>query len=367
LDSAGLLPAGFGSLFRDVDRELFVPDRMWVKLGGTYRPVDRATQPDQWLSYVYSNRSIVTQFDDGGTKWPEVGKRPTSSASMPSVVAAMLAELAIEPGDAVYEVGTGTGFSTALTAVLTGRDGRVTTVEVDHELAASARERLGNLGYLATVRPIVGDGALGDPDGAPFDKVIVTAGVQLSRVPYAWVEQTSPGGIILAPVRADLASGPLVRWVVNDDGTAIGRTAPMSVGFMELRAQRSATTSDEDRVPWNDRAADFATTHIDASRVLSDPASRWALAVALPSCRYDIEDLPDGKPGDLVWLRDPLTGSWASIVPSSRGFVVHQFGPRQLWTEAETAYRWWLAKGKPPVSAWTWTITPDRQTVTVDG
>lgn len=65
LDSAGNLSAGFGPVLHAVAREKFIPDRMWVKVAGEYRPVDRATQPDAWLSYVYSDRSIVTQFDDG--------------------------------------------------------------------------------------------------------------------------------------------------------------------------------------------------------------------------------------------------------------------------------------------------------------
>lgn len=105
LDSAGDLPAGFGPVFHAVAREMFIPARMWVNADGEYRPIDRATQPDTWLSHVYSNRSIVTQFNDGQTKWPEAGTLPTSSASMPSVVAAMLSYLDVHPGHGVLEIG----------------------------------------------------------------------------------------------------------------------------------------------------------------------------------------------------------------------------------------------------------------------
>lgn len=58
-------------------------------------------------------------------------------------------------------------------------------------------------------------------------------------MPYAWVEQTKPGGVIVTPVRADLNSGPLVRFAVYEDGTATGRMAPLGVEFMEVRAQRT--------------------------------------------------------------------------------------------------------------------------------
>ncbi|MGH3903319.1 MAG: hypothetical protein ACRDTE_03855 [Pseudonocardiaceae bacterium] len=68
----------------------------------------------------------------------------------------------------------------------------------------------------------------------------------------------------------------------------------------------------------------------------------------------------------MAWLRDPLSDSWASIVPDGDRFQVRQAGPRRLWDTAEAAYRWWQARGEPPLSAWTWTATPDRQSVTLD-
>ncbi|MGI8311427.1 methyltransferase domain-containing protein [Saccharopolyspora hattusasensis] len=338
---------------------MFIPDRIWVKINGEYAPIDRAAQPEPWLSYVYSNRSIVTQFDDGHTKWPQVGTLPTSSASMPSVVAAMLSYSGLDTGQDVCEVGTGTGYNAALTASLVGNLGHVSTIEVDPELAEAARERLDNLAY-DNVRTVLGDGAHGDPDAAPFDRIIVTAGVQLGRVPYAWIEQTRRGGKILAPVRTDLTSGPLVLWTVDEDGRAVGKAMPMGVGFMELRAQRTPTTTDTDLAAWLDNPGDESTTDLDAKDMLSNPHSRWALAVAMPSCRYDLDHDDDGE--NVWWLRDPMSGSWARIASGA----VHQSGPRRLWDEAEAAYAWWLGAGEPSVVDWTWTITPTRQSVTLN-
>ena len=90
---------------------------------------------------------------------------------------------------------------------------------------------------------------------APFDRIICTASVHLGRVPYAWIQQTKPAGVVLMPIRADLTSGPLVRFVVHQDGTATGRMVGMGVEFMEVRSQRTATTPD-DQFDWHDETTD---------------------------------------------------------------------------------------------------------------
>jgi protein-L-isoaspartate O-methyltransferase len=148
LDSAGDLPAGFGPLLAAVPRARFLPDRIWVRR----EPIDRVAEPDRWSRAVDSDESIVTQFDDGRTAWPDVGRLPTCSASMPSVVVAMLAALRVRPGHRILELGTGTGFNAALLAELVGREGRVVTVEIDEGLAGEARQRLEAAGFADRVR-----------------------------------------------------------------------------------------------------------------------------------------------------------------------------------------------------------------------
>jgi protein-L-isoaspartate(D-aspartate) O-methyltransferase len=352
LDSAGHLPAEFGPLLRAVDRKWFIPDQVWVNR----TPVDRTTQPDTWLEAVYSNTVIVTQFDDGKTEWPDVGDIPSCSASMPSAVLGMLAHLNIEKGHTVLEIGTGTGFNAALLAQLVGLSGQVATVEIDPDLAVVAKDALARTGF-GNVHVTRRDATTGNPACAPFDRVISTASVHLGRIPYAWVEQTKPGGVIITPVRADLTSGPLVRFMVNKDGTATGRMVPIGVEFMEVRSQRTARNPD-DYFDWTDDTASRRITKIKPWLMFSDIVSRWALAVALPFCRYDIEE------NKYLWLRDPVTGSWASVVPNGGGgFLVRQKGIRRLWDQAEDAYRWWMEQGQPVGPDWEWTITPERQTI----
>lgn len=210
-----------------------------------------------------------------------------------------------------------------------------------------------------------GDGALGDAGAAPFDRVISTASVQAGHLPYAWwVEQTRPGGVIVVPMRIALSSGPLVVFRVNTDGTATGRAQPMGVGFMELRTQRTLGSGNHP-VPWED-SAEVSETEIDPVAVLSDPQSRWALALALPSCRYDIQDATSERPFVLVWLRDPVSWSWAALTPSGCRWEVRQDGPRRLFDELAGGYRYWTTHGRPPRSDWLWTVTPTQQSVTLD-
>jgi len=184
--------------------------------------VDRGIDPTAWEKIVYdATMPIVTQFDDGMVTWPKQGYRPTSSASAPTVVARMLEILSPRPGDTVLEIGPGSGYNTALLSEIVGPDGRVSTVEVDADVPAEAEARLDAGGYLHNVRVIVGDGATTTPPYRLWDRVIATAGVPLGRLPYGWVEHTRPGGVIVAPIFADLTSDPLVRLVVGGNGSTV--------------------------------------------------------------------------------------------------------------------------------------------------
>jgi protein-L-isoaspartate O-methyltransferase len=155
----------------------------------------------------------------------------------------MLDHLDVRKGHSVLDIGTGTGFSAALLSEIIGPSGNVTTVEIDQHVAENARDRLTGFDR---VRTVVGDATTGAFESAPFDRVISTATVHLGHVPYSWVQQTKPGGVIVTLVRADLTSGPLVRFIVNEDGTATGRMVPTGVQFMEVRSQCTARTPDDD-------------------------------------------------------------------------------------------------------------------------
>ncbi|MEK8171022.1 rRNA adenine N-6-methyltransferase family protein [Streptomyces sp. M19] len=96
--------------------------------------------------------------------------------------------LDVDDGMTVLEIGTGTGYSTALLCHRLGED-NVTSVEVDPEVARRADDALEAIGY--STWTVTGDGLLGHPRRAPYDRTIATCA--LRRIPHAWVRQTKPG------------------------------------------------------------------------------------------------------------------------------------------------------------------------------
>lgn len=114
--------------------------------------------------------------------------------SQPYMVARMTEALAPEPESRILEIGTGTGYQTAVLARLVAE---VWSVERDRYLADRAQDRLEKLG-LDNIHFQVGDGSLGWPDGAPYDGILVTAAAP--SVPPALVAQLAPGGRLVIPV-----------------------------------------------------------------------------------------------------------------------------------------------------------------------
>jgi protein-L-isoaspartate(D-aspartate) O-methyltransferase len=123
---------------------------------------------------------------------------PIPQSSSPIIIAAALRLLQGPPGARVLEVGTGSGYSTALLAHLVGRDGFVVSLDVDSNLVKRASSLLAK-NNLANVKVVVGDGREGCSTEAPFDRIIVWATADI--LPQTWIEQLSPGGLIVAPVR----------------------------------------------------------------------------------------------------------------------------------------------------------------------
>jgi len=108
----------------------------------------------------------------------------------------MLEQLALQPGQRVLEIGTGTGFNAALIASVVGPSGKVVTVDIQPDLMEQARECLNLAGY-DWVQTVAGDGGYGYPEGAPFDRIILT--VASDVITPAWREQLVQDGILVLP------------------------------------------------------------------------------------------------------------------------------------------------------------------------
>ncbi|OEV07390.1 methyltransferase, FxLD system [Streptomyces nanshensis] len=190
--------------FRTIPRHVFLPE------------VDLAT--------AYAPKQVVTKRAADSTA--------ISSASSPNIVATMLEQLEAAPGQGVLEIGAATGINAALLAELVGESGRVVTIELDDDLTEGARTHLTEAGY-ERVTVLCRDGALGDPDRAPYDRIIVTAGAW--DIPAAWWSQLASGGRIVVPLR--LHGSGLTRSIAftrTEDDRMVSTNAAVC-GFVPLR------------------------------------------------------------------------------------------------------------------------------------
>src|ERR1700690_1860353 len=135
--------------------------------------------------------------------------------SQPYIVAIMLQALALDPSDVVLEVGTGSGYQTALLSELTRE---VYSVERHASLAHAAEATLARLGY-TNVKVLLGDGSQGLPERAPFDAIVVSAAAP--QIPPPLFEQLREGGRMVVPVGPPHAQElQLVRKHAGQEGVA---------------------------------------------------------------------------------------------------------------------------------------------------
>lgn len=151
------------------------------------------------------------------------------TTSQPSLIARMVQELGLKPGCKVLEVGTGSGYQTALLARLCKE---VYSIDIVEPLATAAKERLAALGYKnAHVR--AGDGYAGWPEKAPFDGIVVCA--EAPRVPQPLVDQLAVGGRLVIPLE-----GPrhgVLKVLEKDASGKLLEKATLDVAFVPLTGE----------------------------------------------------------------------------------------------------------------------------------
>jgi protein-L-isoaspartate(D-aspartate) O-methyltransferase len=240
----GLTDAAWRAAFCEVPRHLFVPVyyRGLSDDAGHGRYAADDTDPRRrlrWLTGAYADQPVATHVAHGEL---------VSSGSQPSLMALMCEALDVHEGQRVLEIGAGTGYNAALLAHRLGGSGAVTTIDLDAAITASAREHLAAYGTAEAlaVTVVTGDGALGYPPGAPYDRVMATC--ELPAIPPAWIGQCRPGARILAPI----ADGLMLLTVLGPD-RAEGRFLSTPAYFVPLRGRGAGVApppvGDEPSVP----------------------------------------------------------------------------------------------------------------------
>lgn len=359
------LPARLREAFHRVDRQRFLPDRMWLRDGsGGYEPVDRATEPDRWTTAAYSDEPLVTRFTDG---------LPSSSASMPSMVARMLLLAGLPErsacqktaGTRVLELGAGTGYNAGLLCVLVG-DGRVATVELDPVLAAEAQENLKATGFAPTV--VMGDAAGCRLPGDAYDVVLATFSVD--RIPPAWLTQVRPGGRIVTPWTSAWCTYGTLALTAHQHGRAEGRFHSFA-SFMRMARPDTVRPGPAPEPTAHESGVGGAvrsSTRLSPWTVAGgDLDTEFHVGLTVPGTSFAWDTSGEHAPTRLQ-VAD-TTGSWATVDHDGRtsaAFTVTQAGPRRLWDEITAAHVGWERLGRPGVDRYGLTITGHATAAWVD-
>jgi protein-L-isoaspartate(D-aspartate) O-methyltransferase len=200
---------GVESAFNAVPRHLFLPG---------FSPGE-----------VYTDRAIGIKYEGGLL---------VSSSSQPTMMAIMLGQLQLRAGDHVLEIGTATGYNAAIMKHIVGERGKITSIEIDGDLAEQAQQNLSACG-VQDVEVIHGDGVYGYAANAPYDHIIVTVGVW--DIPHAWLEQLKPGGTLVVPITIDgIQVSAAFRW--QPDGTLLS-IDNRSCSFVYMRGEHAVPNS----------------------------------------------------------------------------------------------------------------------------
>jgi methyltransferase of ATP-grasp peptide maturase system len=343
-----LADPGWRAAVETVPRHRFVPG-FYLPADGrdgqgltVWEPVTAELDYGRWLAAAYSDTTLITQFDGDEPAWknPQVrhGGAPTSSSTLPSLVVRMWADADVQEGHTVLEIGTGTGYSTALACERLG-SADVTSIEVDGRRLEQAASALYGCGYTPTLA--VADGLYGYWPEASFDRIV--AACSFRAVPPALLAQARPGGKILLTLSGWLYGYARVLLTVNGDGTAEGHLLPGTVSFMSARTHAAPAFGNPAHwaagLPETGRAARHSPERITAGTGEAFHL-RFLAQCAVPDAQMTTV-------GDIVHLVDIVTGSAATLTPVEGRWEAREGGPVRLWERVEAVLSAYDEAGRP--------------------
>lgn len=251
--------------------------------------------PEAAVEDVYRDLALVTHRDEHGI--------PVSSSSQPALMALMLEQLAVSPGMAVLEIGTGTGYNAALLGQLVGPAGTVLTIDVDPAVTGPAQRHLAAAGA-SNVEVVTADG-WGLEHEARFDRIEVTVGAwDLSP---AWVAALDPSGVLVVPIW--LRAGQQASVAFRKVGDRLESASVEPCGFMRMRGPGAGEPTYRRLGPWTVTLDHASPERVDVLGALLagdssvhriPPLGRgWFTSIAL---RDDgaVNLFAEGRPGSVV-------------------------------------------------------------------
>lgn len=230
------------------------------------KPVERAFRvvprhlfvPHESPETAYRNQVIGLKLDGHGVT--------ISSLSQPSMIAIMLEQLGLKPGQRVLEVGAGTGYNAALMAAIVGKSGHVVTLDIDDDLVQNTTANLA-AANVQNVTAITRDGGFGYAERAPYDRIILTTSAY--DIAPAWVDQLADRGRLLLP----LIIVPDVQYAIAFDKhpDLLQSVSHYRCRFVTLRGQYR--TPDQGR--WHINADTYLSRTATAPPVSQQQLAAW--------------------------------------------------------------------------------------------
>jgi protein-L-isoaspartate(D-aspartate) O-methyltransferase len=310
------------------------------------------------LEQVYSDQSIVVCTDTSDGVW---------ETTMPSMIAHLLQMLDVKPGHNVLEIGTGTGYGTALLRHLVGDEGKLTSLELQRNVARRAEDTLMRAG-MNNICVVNVDGAYGYAPRAAYDRIAVTVGIW--DMPRAWVRQLKPRGVIVAPMWLD-GLQVTARFEVQPDGRlTCDRVVPSAFSYIRGTAagpQVRKRVGSTGLMILADGVDQIDTAALSVLLATDYEDNHLSSALNTHECWYGfLPYLMINEPADAVFTLYTVTPGrqafgiegegFAVFTAASAAFVpyygegfVHCFAGADAFLEIETHLDRWREAGRPTI------------------
>ncbi|MEV0622436.1 methyltransferase domain-containing protein [Nonomuraea sp. NPDC050404] len=334
-------------------RHLFVP-RWWTATPEGWKLRIGEDDPEKWQRAAYRDRTLVTRVGDVHADHATPGVclsqgSPTSSSTHPSLLVKMYRHASIDNRSTVLDVGTGTGYGTALLCYRLGHH-RVTAIDVDPYLTGAAEQRLDERGWRPRLLTADATGPI-DWEG---DRIVATVAVR--PIPASWLAALQPGGRLVTTVTG---TSLIIVADKQPDGGAAGVVDHSRAGFMRTRTGPDYPAQNRTAL---ERARAEEGEQVESSQYpVMDVVNAWDVSSMLDIIAPGIEHryiTYDDTP-DRVALMAHEDGSWCRAEETGGKVTIHQGGPRRLHSYLDQVREHWLQRGELPIRGAAVTITPD--------